>query len=274
MRAIAGRFARVLAVVAADPGVRLGQVGVLEAAERAQVIRDWNDTAAEVAAATLPELFEAQAARTPDAVAVACGDASLSYRELNGRANRLARELAAGGAGPEQVVAVMMDRSAELVIALLAMLKAGAAYLPVDPEYPAERIGYMLTDARPALIVTAADGAAGVPSVAVPVVVAALDAMTAGDLSDADRAARLLAAHPAYVIYTSGSTGAPKGVLVSHAGFASLAAGQARRIGAGPGHRVAAVRNGQLRYLRLGVDDGAAVRGGAGNCSGTAAARR
>ncbi len=239
VRAIAGRFARVLAVVAADPGVRLGQVGVLEAAERAQVTRDWNDTAAEVAAATLPELFEAQAARTPDAVAVACGDASLSYRELNGRANRLARELAAGGAGPEQVVAVMIDRSAELIITLLAILKAGAAYLPVDPEYPAERIGYMLTDARPTLIVTAADGAAEVPSVAVPVVVAALDAMTAGDLSDADRAARLLASHPAYVIYTSGSTGTPKGVLVSHAGFASLAAGQARRIGAGPGHRVA-----------------------------------
>ena len=134
----------------------------------------------------------------------------------------------------------MMDRSAELIMALLAVLKAGAAYLPVDPGYPAERIGYMLADARPAVVVVAAaDRAAEVPPVAVPVVVADLDADDRRDCPMPTGRARLLVAHPAYVIYTSGSTGTPKGVVVSHAGLANLAAGHARLIGAGPGHRVA-----------------------------------
>ena len=125
--------------------------------ERAQILTGWNDTAAAVPAGTLPELFQAQAARTPDAVAVAGEDGSLTYAELNVAANRLARRLAAAGAGPEQLVAVVMDRSAGLITALLAVLKTGAAYLPVDPAYPAPRIAFMLDDARPEVIIASAD---------------------------------------------------------------------------------------------------------------------
>src|SRR6266496_4228909 len=101
---------------------------------------------------TLPDLFEAQVARAPDAVAVVCGDASVSYQELDAATNRLARLLAGYGAGPESVVAVVMGRSAGLVTALLAVVKAGAAFLPVDPRYPAGRVAFMLADARPAVI--------------------------------------------------------------------------------------------------------------------------
>ena len=256
--AIAGGFRRVLDWMAAafpdesagraDPGVRVSQVELLEAAEREQVIARWNQTAVPVAAGTLPGLFEAQAAATPDAVAVTDGPDSITYRELNGRANRLARLLAARGAGPESVVAVVMDRSAELIAALLAVLKAGAAYLPVDPAYPAERIRYMLADAAPAAVITTAAALtagleipAGTPVLAdgEPGLAAELAAMPDGDLADAGRARPLRPDHPAYVIYTSGSTGQPKGVVVTHAGVVNLAAGISARVGAAAGDRVA-----------------------------------
>ena len=143
------------------PATPLHQVAVLERAEREQLVSGWNDTAAAVPDGTLPQLLEAQAARTPDAVAVVAGGAALSYAELDARANRLAHYLAGLGTGPEQVVAVVMDRSAELVTALLAVLKAGAAYVPVDPGYPAERIGFMLADSRAVCVLASAEAAAG-----------------------------------------------------------------------------------------------------------------
>ena len=158
---IADRFGRVLAVVAGDPGVRLRQVGILDPAERAQLVTGWNNTAAVVAAGTVAGLFAAQAARTPDAVAVCCGDVWVSYGELEARAGRLGRALAARGAGPEAVVGVVLERSVELVVALLAVLKAGAAYLPVDPGYPAERVAFMLADARAGLVAGSGAGAGG-----------------------------------------------------------------------------------------------------------------
>ena len=138
-----------------------------------QVLAGWNDTAAAVPAVTLAGLFGAQAARVPDAVAVVCGDVVVSYGELDAAAGRLARVLAGRGAGPERVVAVAMERSAELVTAVLAVVKAGAAYLPVDPGYPAERIAFMLADARPVVMVTTAAAAGDLPVLAaVPVLVA------------------------------------------------------------------------------------------------------
>ncbi|MGH3126130.1 MAG: condensation domain-containing protein, partial [Streptosporangiaceae bacterium] len=150
---IAGRLVRVLAAVAADPGAPVRTVPVLDDAERSQVVAGWNDTARAVPAITLPALLEAQAGQCPDAAAVVWEDVSLSYGELNEAANRLARLLVSRGVGPESLVAVMMERSADLVTVLLAVLKAGAAYLPVDPGYPAERVAFMLADASPALVV-------------------------------------------------------------------------------------------------------------------------
>ena len=139
------------------------------------MLAGWNDTARAVPAVTLPGLFAAQAARTPDAVAVTAGDTCVTYRELGERAGRVAGFLAGQGIGPEQVVAVVMERSAELVTTLLGIVQAGAAYLPVDPGYPAQRVSFMLADARPALVLAdpasaaAASAAAAAGDLPVPV---------------------------------------------------------------------------------------------------------
>ncbi len=169
---LAGRLVRVLAGVAADPGVRVHEVAVLGAAERRAVVAGWNDTAVAVAGGTLGGLFEGVAGGRPDAVAVVAGGGQVCYGELNGRANRLARVLVARGAAPESVVAVVLERGAGLVVALLAVAKAGAAFLLVDPGYPAGRISYLLGDARPVLVLTDGAIAGELPGlVGVPVVV-------------------------------------------------------------------------------------------------------
>ncbi len=243
-RMLGERLGRVLAAVAADPGIGPSRVQVLDPAEREQLVSGWNDTAMAVPDATLPELFGAQAFRTPDAVAVVAGGQWVSYRELEARASRLAGYLAGLGAGPEQVVAVAMERSAELVTTLLGILKAGAAYLPVDPAYPADRIAFMLADSRAAVLagtraVINELPAGRIRAVAVddPVTAAAIAACPP-DGPEPGRAAGL--GNAAYVIYTSGSTGTPKAVVVTHRGIASLAGSQIGRFGTGPGARVLA----------------------------------
>src|SRR5207245_932894 len=143
---IAGRLVRVLAAVTADPGLRVSQVEVLEAAERYQLLVQWNDTAADLPRQMLPELFAARAGRVPDAVGGGGGGGLGCSAGGGGRGGRLAGGLAGGGAGPESVVGVCLPRGAEMVAALLAVWMAGAAYLPIDPEYPAERVSYMLAD--------------------------------------------------------------------------------------------------------------------------------
>ena len=253
--ALAQRLAAVLGQVAADPGVRVSQVDVLSAAERREIVQDWNDSTTPVPDLTLGELFAAQAARTPDAPAVSCAEMTWSYADLDAASDLVAAYLAGLGAGPEQVVAIAMPRSAELIAAILGVTKTGAAYLPVDPDYPAERISFMLADARPALILcstaTAAllgqvtgDGAAGVRPVVLD------DPATAAAIAGCDPAAahpRASVDHAAYVIYTSGSTGVPKGVVVSHRGLASLVASQADRFQVGPESRV-------LQFASLSFD--------------------
>ncbi|MFJ4986608.1 non-ribosomal peptide synthase/polyketide synthase [Streptomyces sp. NPDC088732] len=222
------RLVRLLDAVAADAERPVTGIDLLSAAERRQVLVEWNDTAHEVPASSLPELFQAQVARTPDATAVVFEDTEVSYADLNARANRLARLLAAQGAGPEQLVALALPRSTHLIVALLAVLKTGAAYLPVDPDHPADRIAHLLTDARPALLVTteAVNPQGNVPQVVLddPDTAGVLDGLPAGDLDDGERHGPLLPAHPAYVIYTSGSTGRPKGVTITHQGVVNYIA--------------------------------------------------
>ncbi|MFJ7281045.1 amino acid adenylation domain-containing protein, partial [Kitasatospora sp. NPDC098663] len=250
-RRIADRLVRVLRTVVAEPTLPVGQVDVLGAEERRRLVEEWNDTDVTVPGPLLPALLEAQAARTPDATAVLGTDSALTYAELNARANGLARLLSGRGVGPESLVAVCLERSTELLVALLAVLKTGGAYLPIDPGYPAERIGYMLDDARPVLVLTGGavlDCTVGLPVEGPDVLVldaaqtvAELAAADGADLAEAERHGPLLPAHPAYVIYTSGSTGRPKGVVVPHGGVTNFLAAMGRRAGFGPADRLLAV---------------------------------
>jgi amino acid adenylation domain-containing protein len=212
-----------LAVVAADPQRRLSELPLLAAGEAAQILVEWNDTAilpAPRAQETcLHQLFEAQAARTPEAVALIAADGGrLTYRELDARAARLARRLWGLGVGPEVLVGVMMDRTPDLVVALLAVLKAGGAYVPIDPAYPAPRVAFMLESSGAAVLLTrralVAELAGGLPSAAVPLF---LDAgwEAAPELPEWP-APSPVSGNLAYVIYTSGSTGTPKGVALEH----------------------------------------------------------
>ncbi|MFB7511378.1 AMP-binding protein, partial [Streptomyces broussonetiae] len=212
------RWTRLLAAVVAAPELPISAIDLLSAGERCELLPAAEGCAV---AATLPELFAAQVAATPDAVALVSGDTELTYAELDARANRFAHALMARGVGPEQVVAVALPRSVESMVAVLGVLKAGAAYLPVDPSYPEARIAFMLDDARPVVVVDD-------PAMVVEV----------SEWPDTDPKVALDVRHPAYVIYTSGSTGRPKGVLVGHGGVASLVAAQIERFAIEPGSRV------------------------------------
>ncbi|MGH3976966.1 MAG: condensation domain-containing protein, partial [Pseudonocardiaceae bacterium] len=166
MQRMAGHLLVLLGGIAADPDQPILGLPLLTEAETNQVVLEWNDTAQQVPEATLPELFAAQVAARPDAEAVRCGSVRLSYAELDEQANRLAHWLISVGVGPERLVAVVLPRSVELVVALLAVTKAGGGYLPVDPNYPEQRIAFMLADAAPAVVVSSATAVAGMPVVA------------------------------------------------------------------------------------------------------------
>ncbi|BCA29115.1 non-ribosomal peptide synthase/polyketide synthase [Metapseudomonas otitidis] len=197
-----------------QPEERLGNLQRLSAAQL-QVAMDWSlPGEASHSPTLLPGLIAQQAARRPEATALVCGGQRLSYGELERRANSLARELLARGAGPETVVGVALDRSVELVVGLLAVMKAGAAYVPLDLEYPAERLAYMIEDSSMALLITRSDLRAGVPT-ADGLKVVELDGLA--PLGNGEPLpSRLDAGNLAYLIYTSGSTGRPKGVAVTH----------------------------------------------------------
>ncbi|MGW3819375.1 non-ribosomal peptide synthase/polyketide synthase [Streptomyces sp. NPDC005046] len=242
---MAGHYATLLADALARPHTPVGELELLGAEERHRVVGEWNDTGHGVPSRTWPEMFAEQVRLRPDAVALVFEDTRLTYAELDERANRLAHTLIARGAGPERVVALAVPRSADLIISEVAVLKAGAAYLPVDTDYPADRISYMLADASPACLITTAGVAADIPPcqgmdrviLDAPDTVRELAASPVHDPGDSDRGP-LSVAGAAYVIYTSGSTGRPKGVVLSHAGVAKLVATQTERFGIGPHSRV------------------------------------
>jgi nonribosomal peptide synthetase DhbF len=236
---IAERFGRLLAAAAADPDTALSRLSLLSEAERQDLVEGWQGAPA-VPAATLPELFARQVARTPHAPALQCGQLTLDYAELDARAERLAVLLAARGACPERFVAIALPRSADLVTAVLAVARTGAAYLPLDPDYPAQRLALMLADARPDCVVTISALAEQLPGD--PARQLVLDAPeTVATLREQDPGrppVRLLPDHPAYLIYTSGSTGTPKGVVVTHRGLAGLASVHREEHRSGQGSRV------------------------------------
>ncbi|MCX5001327.1 non-ribosomal peptide synthase/polyketide synthase [Streptomyces sp. NBC_00638] len=242
---MAAHYTTLLTDAVARPHSPVGELELLGAEERRRVVGEWNDTAHGVPSRTWPEMFAEQVRLRPDAVALVFEDTRLTYAELDERANRLAHTLIAHGAGPERVVALAVPRSADLIITEVAVLKAGAAYLPVDTDYPADRISYMLADASPACLITTAEVAPDIPPcpgmdlviLDAPDTVRELAAGPVHDPGDSDRGP-LPVAGAAYVIYTSGSTGRPKGVVLSHAGVAKLVATQTERFGIGPHSRV------------------------------------
>jgi amino acid adenylation domain-containing protein len=216
-----GHYKTILEAIAADPNRRLGELPLLTVEERQQILVEWNNTRRDYPTnVLLHELFEAQAARTPDAVAVVFQNQQLTYRELDNRANYLACQLGSAGVGPNQLVGIYVERSLEMVIGLLGILKAGGAYVPMDPAFPAERLGFMVEDAKMPVIVTQESLIAALPSHRAKVI--ALDVPT-DHLSDIESAIRKpTSADLAYVIFTSGSTGRPKGVQIPHRAIVNL----------------------------------------------------
>ncbi|MEV0295979.1 amino acid adenylation domain-containing protein [Nocardia sp. NPDC050710] len=215
------RFIRVLDAVVANPRVPVGAIDLLAPRERARILTVWNDTAdasTRDTGDTLVSLLDATVERVPGAVALVDADgARLTYAELDSRVNRLARYLISVGVGPESRVALAIRRSVDLVVAMYAVARAGGAYVPVDPDQPAERTDYILSTAAPVCVLTNAD--ADCATSPVPVVrLDRLDLSTvdSAPIADIDRITPLRAEHAAYVIFTSGSTGRPKGVAVSH----------------------------------------------------------
>ena len=205
------------------PGRPIAELPLLSPAQRHQVLLGWNDTEEEVLPLPLHRLFEAQAARQPDRTAIVAPGERISYGELDRWANRLARRLVREGVGPEVRVGLRLDRSPELVAAILAVLKAGGAWVPIDPALPPERAGFLLADAGVALVMTE------------------VKREVDRDLDGEDGVAPAVDVSPdplAYLVYTSGSTGLPKGVAVTHRGLASLARAQAEIFGVGPEDRI------------------------------------
>jgi amino acid adenylation domain-containing protein len=215
---MAEHFQSLLEGAVADRSQRIAELPLLTAAERQQLLVDWNRTAAEYADAErcLHELIERQVARTPDAIAVVFEEMALSYRELNDRANQLAQHLHTLGVGAETLVGVCAERSPELVIALLGVLKAGAAYVPIDPSYPSERVQFMLHDAQPPVLLTQRHLVEQLPEHGATVIALDVDWPQIARQGTQNPAHRASADTIAYMIYTSGSTGRPKGALNSH----------------------------------------------------------
>ena len=233
-------FAVLLEAIAAAPQQPISQLALLRPAERAQLLAQGNQSrAAFPDSQTVHSLFEAQVERSPEAVALVFAEQQLSYRELNARANQLGHYLRAAGVGPEVLVGVCVERSVEMIVAVLGILKAGGAFVPLNPLYPQERLSFMIEDAGLSLLLTEQALLAQLPELSglrtlcVDAEAVRLAAQPSQNLANGAGADNL-----AYVIYTSGSTGQPKGVLVQHRGVCNLALAQAQVFGVSAASRV------------------------------------
>jgi len=223
VKQLLGHYQNILAGVVANPEARLEDLPLLTAGERQQLLEEWNETGtAFPRAATIAELFEEQAAKRAEAVALRYEEEQQSYGELNERANQVAHYLRRQGVGAEVVVGILMERSLEMVSAVLGVLKAGGAYLPLDPSYPPERLAYMLAETGAAVVLTQAELMSSLPVGAAPVICLERDWGLLEGESGANPGAVVRAENLAYIMYTSGSTGEPKGVSVSHRGVVRL----------------------------------------------------
>ncbi|MFC6064418.1 non-ribosomal peptide synthetase [Streptomyces ochraceiscleroticus] len=247
VRRLLGHFQTLLEGVLADPKRSLSRLPLSSAAERSREIAEWNQTAAAYPSRCLHERFEEQVEATPEDMAVELAGQGLTYAQLNARANQVARCLRGLGAGPEVVVGVCMQRSVDRVVALLGILKAGSAYVSLDPEYPPDRLAFMLQDAHLSIVVADEQSHASVPAAAEHIVsldrdcghLPTLDSSNPGYPSDP--------ADAAYVIYTSGSTGRPKGVVVEHRQVVNFATGEIKHWPLKPDDRV-------LQFASLNFD--------------------
>ncbi|HEX5890087.1 MAG TPA: amino acid adenylation domain-containing protein, partial [Pyrinomonadaceae bacterium] len=224
-----GHFETLLRSIVQHPECRISELPLLNTEEEQQLVVEWNQTAADFSQTScIHDLFNERAAKTPDEVALICGAEQLTYRELDHAANRLANFLKRHGVGPESVVAIATGRSTRMAIAVLAVLKAGAAYLPLDPEYPYERLSFMLENARACAVLTEQDLLERLPEQCTRVICLDTDAEIIARESDANPKSHATAENLAYVIYTSGSTGRPKAVMMSHRAVCNLVAFQLR----------------------------------------------
>ena len=222
-----GHLETLLEAVAADPQLRLSELPLLTESERSQVLVSWNQTMRPFPSEScVHELFEQQVELRPDAVALSSGGRQVSYHELNEQANRLAHRLRGLGVGPEVLVGICLERSADLVVALLATLKAGGAYVPLDPGYPSDRLAFMLEDTAAPVLITDAELQVRLPHFGGVVVCLDADAAAiAAEPADNPRAGGARSDSLAYVMYTSGSTGAPKGAMIEHRAICRLVKG-------------------------------------------------
>ena len=231
-----GHFETLLSQAVAAPQARLSELDLLTERERQEILVAWNDTAVAQPEGCLHELIATQAELTPDAVAVQCGTAAVTYRELEERANQLAQELVSRGIGCDSLVGICIDRSVELVLAMLAVLKTGGAYVPIDPTYPAERRDFILADAGVAAVLTQESLREDVAS-GCDATIICLDGDRLGHPGAGGPTGAPPIAHDpgqlAYVIYTSGSTGKPKGVEIRHRGVVNLVAHMRRELSVG-----------------------------------------
>ena len=233
---MAGQFRTLLEGIVAEPDVHLSDLPLLTGAERHQLLVEWNDTKIDYPRACIHEIFEAQAERTPEAVAVVFEDQQLTYQELDERANRLAHYLIKLGVGPEVIVGICVERSLEMIEGLLGILKAGGAYLPLDPAYPKERVAFMLVDSKALILVTQENLRDKLPETGVVTICIDRNYAAIASILPENPVSVSLSAQPqphnlAYVIYTSGSTGKPKGVQVPHVCAVNFLASMSRTPG-------------------------------------------